>query len=141
MFQTEISFDSKFFDSLKVRWLKTKEIYILLQTVDELINNNDIELTNKPLALDTFSYYFCDYYDMNNWTKFENYIKDNGLPDLISFDNDLGIGNGEGYDCAKWLVNYCLDNNVGLPQWFIHSANPVAKENISKLFKNFEKIF
>ena len=46
MFQTEISFDSKFFDSLKVRWLKTKEIYILLQTVDELINNNDIELTN-----------------------------------------------------------------------------------------------
>ena len=66
MFQTEISFDSKFFDSLKVRWLKTKEIYILLQTVDELINNNDIELTNKPLALDTFSYYFCDYYSMNN---------------------------------------------------------------------------
>ena len=62
MFQTEISFDSKFFDSLKVRWLKTKEIYILLQTVDELINNNDIELTNKPLALDTLSYYFSDYY-------------------------------------------------------------------------------
>ena len=83
----------------------------------------------------------CGIYWVKTQSEFENYIKENGLPDLISFDNDLGIGNGEGYDCAKWLVNYCLDNNVGLPQWFVHSANPVAKENISKLFENFEKIF
>ena len=65
-------------------------------------------------------------------TEFENYIKENGLPDLISFDNDLGIGNGAGYDCAKWLVEYCMNNNVQLPEWYVHSSNPVAKENISK---------
>jgi len=69
---------------------------------------------------------------------FENYIKENGLPDLISFDNDLGIGNGEGYDCAKWLVKYCMDNNANLPDWYVHSANPVAKENIKNLLINFE---
>ena len=74
-------------------------------------------------------------------TEFENYIKENGLPDLISFDNDLGIGNGAGYDCAKWLVEYCMNNNVQLPEWYVHSSNPVAKENISKLFENFEKYF
>ena len=48
------------------------------------------------------------------WVKtqpeFEKYIIQNGLPDFISFDNDLGIGNGEGYDCAKWLVEYCMDH-------------------------------
>jgi hypothetical protein len=36
-------------------------------------------------------------------------MKSNGLPDLISFDNDLGLdANDEvardGYACAKWLV-------------------------------------
>ena len=71
-------------------------------------------------------------------SEFENYIEKNGLPDLISFDNDLGIGNGEGYDCAKWLVEYCMDNNVQCPKWYVHSSNPVAKENIEKLLNNFQ---
>lgn len=83
----------------------------------------------------------CEIYWVKTQTEFENYIKENGLPDLITFDNDLGIGNGEGYDCAKWLVEYCMDIHKQLPQWYVHSANPVAKENISKLFENFEKIF
>lgn len=83
----------------------------------------------------------CGIFWAKTQSEFENYIKENGLPDLISFDNDLGIGNGEGYDCAKWLVEYCMNNNVQLPQWYVHSSNPVAKENISKLFENFEKNF
>ena len=71
-------------------------------------------------------------------SEFENYIKENGLPDLISFDNDLGVGNGEGYDCAKWLVEYCMDNNLELPDWYVHSANPVARENIENILNNFK---
>ena len=123
MFQTEISFDSKFFDSLKVRWLKTKEIYILLQTVDELINNNDIELTNNPLALDTFSYYFCDYYYMNNWTKFENYIKESSF--------NLKVNGRDKVHCYSYSTNeyqkriYHLIPN---PQYcFIH-YRPIEKK-------------
>ena len=80
----------------------------------------------------------CEVQWVKTQIEFEKYIKENGLPDLLSFDNDLGIGNGEGYDCAKWLVEYCMDNNVQLPKWFIHSANPVAKENIKNLLINFE---
>ena len=123
MFQTEISFDLKFFDSLKVRWLKTKEIYILLQTVDDLINNNDIELTNKPLALDTFSYYFCDYYNMNNWTKFENYIKESSF--------NLKVNGRDKVHCYSYSTNeyqkriYHLIPN---PQYcFIH-YRPIEKK-------------
>ena len=81
----------------------------------------------------------CEVHWVKRQSEFENYIKENGLPDLISFDNDLGIGNGEGYDCAKWLVKYCMDNNAQLPQWYVHSSNPVAKENINKLLENFKK--
>lgn len=72
-------------------------------------------------------------------SEFENYIKENGLPDFISFDNDLGIGNGEGYDCAKFLVEYCLDNDLNIPLFYSHSANPVAKDNIEGLLTNFEE--
>ena len=77
------------------------------------------------------------------WVKtqpeFEKYINQNGLPDFISFDNDLGVGCGEGYGCAKWLVEYCMNNNVQLPGYYVHSANPVAKENIENYLNNFIK--
>lgn len=42
-----------------------------------------------------------------------------------------------GYDCAKWLVEYYIDNKLKLPLYNIQSANPVGKENIDKLLKNF----
>ena len=80
----------------------------------------------------------CEVFWVKTQKEFENYIKENGLPDLISFDNDLGIGNGEGYDCAKWIVKYCMDNHNQMPLWHVHSLNPVAKENIENLLRNFE---
>ena len=72
-------------------------------------------------------------------SEFETYITECGLPDFISFDNDLGIGCGEGYGCAKFLVNYCLDNELQLPNYYVHSMNTVARENIHALFDNFEE--
>jgi len=46
---------------------------------------------------------------VRTYHEFVNYITNNGLPDFISFDNDLGLDkNGEvapdGYAAAKWLV-------------------------------------
>jgi len=44
-----------------------------------------------------------------------------------------------GMDCAKWLVEYCLDSNLQLPEYTIQSANPVGKENITSLLENYKK--
>lgn len=68
----------------------------------------------------------------------------NGLPDAICFDHDIQsfdkLGNEKtGYDAAKFLVNYCIDNNKELPLYNIQSANPVGKENIDSLLKNYIK--
>ena len=46
---------------------------------------------------------------VRSYDEFVNYIHKNGLPDFISFDNDLGLDqHGEiapdGYAAAKWLV-------------------------------------
>ena len=63
---------------------------------------------------------------------------------LISFDNDLGfIGNTteemRGVDCAKWLIDFCLDNNLDFPKYRVHSQNVVAAEHISGIIESFNK--
>lgn len=78
---------------------------------------------------------------LKNYTSFVEWITLNGLPDAICFDHDLGEYDGKsGMDCAHWLIEYCLDNNIRqLPLCNIQSSNPVGRENIKSLLNNFEK--
>lgn len=68
----------------------------------------------------------------------EKHVTTGYMPVEISFDNDLGE-KLEGYDCAKWLVDYCMVNGLTLPNYTVHSANPVARENIISYLENFKK--
>mgnify|MGYP001803132574 CR=1 FL=1 len=85
-----------------------------------------------------------DEYDIvRSYEAFLAYINEHGLPDFISFDNDLGLDvNGEvapdGYAAAKWLV---YDSGLDLSnlQFHVHSANPVAAEQIRGLLNNYLK--
>lgn len=105
--------------------------------------------------------YYEDWVVVKNYPEFVKYISENGIPDIISFDHDLADGhyhqnlqegklnyytedfiddyNKTGYHCAKWLIDYCLDNNLILSQYLVHSMNPVGKENIDGLLKSFIK--
>lgn len=115
-------------------------------------------VTEKP------GLYTSDDWDIvRNYKEFVNYITTNGLPDLISFDHDLSLehikyffNNGghqnppdpsdadfiekTGYDCAKWLVNYVEDNNLKLPEYIVHSANPIGRKNIQTYLDNAKKV-
>ena len=71
-----------------------------------------------------------------NYEEFVTYLERKGLPDFISFDHDLGE-DFSGYDCAKYLVEYCLTHQLPLPNYQVHSQNPVGKENIERLLDNF----
>jgi len=77
---------------------------------------------------------------VRNYNDFVTYIKENGLPDFISFDNDLGEENGivlpDGYAAAKWLV-YESGLDLKNLQFKVHSANPVAAEQIRGLLTNY----
>lgn len=77
-----------------------------------------------------------EYKWIKDYKEFINHIETYGLPDFISFDHDLGEEE-TGYDCAKWLVEYCLNNDKKLPNFKVHSMNPIGKRNIEYLFKNF----
>ena len=98
---------------------------------------------------------------VKSFDEFTQWIETNGLPDGICFDHDLAESHyapeevwGEGYqdwvnsqnfsektgyDCADWLVDYCLDQEELLPRWNSQSANPPGRENINKLLGNFLK--
>lgn len=102
---------------------------------------------------------------VRNYNEFVKVIEQQGLPKLISFDHDLAdehytpekywndyeaskkyqesqnYKEKTGYDCAKWLVEYCMDNNELLPLYITHTMNPVGGDNINNLLINFQRNF
>jgi hypothetical protein len=90
---------------------------------------------------------------VRSYKKFVEHILAHGLPEHIAFDHDLADisynpdlhqetvvwHEKTGYDCAKWLVDYCMDNNLNLPEYTVHSANPEGKKNIQYLLANYTK--
>jgi hypothetical protein len=98
-----------------------------------------------------------------NHEQFTQWIEKHGLPKIISFDHDLAdehytpeeywcdyekskayqdskiYQEKTGLDCAKWLVDYCMDNNKPLPLFYVHSANPVGADNIIHFLENYKK--
>jgi hypothetical protein len=98
---------------------------------------------------DEFTKAINTYYELTK----DNNLFESKLPDLISFDHDLadihydpdtwkeGFKYQEktGYDCAKWLVNFCIDKKEKLPLFMCHSANPGGKKNILTYLTNFKK--
>lgn len=79
---------------------------------------------------------------VKSYNEFVEYITNYGLPDAIGFDHDLadeGPNEKTGYDAAKFLVEYCLENNVDLPEFESQSTNPAGRENIINLLNNFKR--
>ncbi len=96
-------------------------------------------------------------YRTENWVvvrtydEFVKFISKEGLPSVISFDHDLAdehyafrgdykeLKEKTGYHCAKWLVDYCFNKRLPLPECLVHSMNPVGKQNISLYLENYRK--
>lgn len=114
---------------------------------------------------DVYEYTFRRTYIDDKWIvvrshdEFIQMIKTFGLPDAISLDHDLGLEhynhqNDEpgklpydqymektGYHCAKWLIDYCIDNKLELPKTIlIHTMNIIGAGNIASLFNTYEKV-
>lgn len=74
---------------------------------------------------------------IRDYEDFVRVVTEYGIPDEISFDHDLGDG-PTGYDCAKWICDHMLDNNLFRKfDYYVHSQNPVGAKNIDMYLKNF----
>jgi len=89
-------------------------------------------------------------------------VNKRGIPARVAFDHDLslehyplsesdgGISNPTnipyetykektGYDCAKWLAEFCTSKKQNFPESYVHSFNPIGKQNILNLIKDIRK--
>lgn len=60
-------------------------------------------------------------------------VTEQGCPDFISFDNDMGPGALEGWWFAQWLIDWDYETR-GIPEGFrfvVHSMNPVRAGDIT----------
>lgn len=97
---------------------------------------------------------------VRSYVQFVRWVEENGVPDFVAFDHDLADvpslrattpieewfdldENKEytGTDCARWLVNYCMVNNVPVPEYVVHSSNGEGGKNIKSIFETYKKYF
>jgi len=62
-----------------------------------------------------------------------------GCVSMISFDHDLGETGGTGYDVACWIEKAVASGTIAMPDWHIHSANPVGARNIELAMRSTER--
>jgi hypothetical protein len=70
-----------------------------------------------------------------------DWVRKNGCPSFVSFDNDLGDGMPEGRQFAAALVDMDVEaNGQFMPSdfaWYAHTQNPVARDAINGLLENW----
>jgi len=100
-------------------------------------------------------YLKLDWIIVRSYDEFIDVVNNKGLPKIVSCDHDLAdehydrdddgvidyfsYNEKTGYDCAKWICNYCIENKKKLPEVLIHSWNNVGAENIINYISNFKK--
>ena len=102
-----------------------------------------------------------DWVIVRNFGDFVKIVEERGLPYIISFDHDLKLDHyhyyrkytiytgwidytvleGTGFECAKWLIEYMLNNNLSenCPEILVHTQNTIGAENIRKEFESFKR--
>lgn len=94
---------------------------------------------------------------VRNFDQFVEFINAHGAPTYVAFDHDLadehyGVQQEHaadadygtektGYDCAKWLVEYCHNQGCKFPEFVVHSMNPVGSARIKNYIEDARKHF
>jgi len=66
------------------------------------------------------------------------FVAENELPFQMSLDHDLGE-NDTAMIFVHWLIEHCIDLDVDLPYYCVHSANPVGVVNLMSLMDAYQK--
>lgn len=105
---------------------------------------------------------------VRNYNEFKQYIEDNGIPDIVSFDHDLAdehytpaeywdhyeaseeyqnqrypeYKEKTGYDCLMFLLEHVLNPDARvniIPSILIHTANPVGRDKMKAAINSFNR--
>ncbi len=103
--------------------------------LDDERNPKDVTWEDNPI------YQHSTWEILRTANEFKNFISFNiDEIELISFDHDIqDFSQGHettGYNLIQWLVNYCIENVKKLPNVYVHSKNPIGKNNILCYYNN-----
>lgn len=96
---------------------------------------------------------------VRSYEQFVEMVEKIGIPDVISFDNDLynfddpsvtqedvkaslaminwrNFVIKTGAHCAEWLIQRCKESNHSIPEYYVHSANNRARRIIREIMEN-----
>jgi hypothetical protein len=131
--------------------------------LDDVRNVNEAFLWDKNISLLSESKIPEYKWDIvRSYDEFVEYITTHGIPDVVSFDNDLWdvsyelatnptneelakqfqmIGWQEfriktGAHCAQYLVEACRAHSKPVPTYYIHTANSAARPIIKEILEN-----
>lgn len=101
---------------------------------------------------------YANYHIVRSYNQFVNHIEAFGVPKFVTFDHDLAeqhyaamldevndknnVDYGPektGYECAKWLVDYCERKRCSFPDYTIHSMNPIDSKRIRDYIESAKK--
>jgi hypothetical protein len=102
---------------------------------------------------------------VRNYKQFVETIERDGVPLTVSFDHDLAdehyqeyhvahdermLSHGQirydklkektGYECAKWLAQFCVDKHLPLPVYYLHTMNGIGKDNMRSVLESARKV-
>jgi hypothetical protein len=142
------------------------EVDDYLYDTPKLLLDDDVDRTPEAIYGYTKNplYTYPNWVVVRNYNEFVAYIKSSPMPKVISFDHDLadihyktflrpagdaakqaawteyhereGDREMTGYDCLKWLADYCHDNAVIFPQILIHTMNTVGYNNMVFFYRS-----
>ncbi len=111
---------------------------------------DDIRDTNMVGYMDNSIYEELDWTIVRNFDEFKSLIENVEFDKIahISLDHDLAdfieVGGEKvertGKTCAEFLVNYCMDNDLKLPEYHVHSSNPRGVDNIMSYLDNYKRV-
>lgn len=120
--------------------------------LDDERNPKDVNWIDLPLVEWTVA---------KSYNDFVRIVSSLGLPRRVTFDHDLAdehyqeyhwmhseknlkkgtfqydkMKEKTGYECAKWLVEYCRERGYAFPEYYVHTLNPIGKENIIQFIES-----
>ena len=88
---------------------------------------------------DSRVYIVEDWDIVRDYDEFVNYIDATGVPSVVSFGYKLSK-NKTGYNCAEYLIEYCIRYDVMPPVQLCHSKHKSGKKKINVLWDKFINI-
>lgn len=145
-------------------WKNTNEMFFKkCLFLDDVRTPSQAYIYDKDISLqDASGIPSIKWYIVKSYDEFKEYIDRNGIPDVVSFDNDLWaiadelaenpdnkelidqflMINWEGFKiktgahCAEYLVNACKCQSKPIPTYYIHTANSAARPIIKRILED-----